>query len=436
MENTKKVAFITLGCKVNTAETEGMKKLFREAGYEIVSGDEYADVYIVNTCTVTNMGDRKSRQMLRKAHKLNPNAVIAAVGCFAQVSPDKAAKIEGVNLVVGNNLKHSIVELVENHRSTEKQKYVYERKALCEFEELPIETYEDHTRAFIKVQDGCDQFCSYCIIPYARGPIRSRKLDDVLKEAENLAARGFKEIVLTGIHLSSYGKKEGVGLTQLIEELHNVEGIERIRLGSLEPLFLTPDFINNIKNLPRLCPHFHISLQSGCDSTLKRMNRKYTTRDYRNIVNLLREKVEDVTVTTDVMVGFPGETEEEFQKSYEFCREIGFLRMHVFQYSPRKGTPAARYPDQVDGRIKEERSRLMIKLAETIQKEVMSKFIGRQMPVLLEQPVAENSNDMEGHTPNYITVIVALDSKKAGEIINVRLESIEGGRIRAVALDS
>ncbi|NLM74599.1 MAG: tRNA (N(6)-L-threonylcarbamoyladenosine(37)-C(2))-methylthiotransferase MtaB [Clostridiaceae bacterium] len=435
MENTKKVAFITLGCKVNTAETEGMKKLFRDAGYEIVSENEYADVYIVNTCTVTNTGDRKSRQMLRKAHKLNPNAVIAAVGCFAQVSPDEAAKIEGVNLVVGNNLKHNIVELVEKNKvSAKQQKYVHERRALCEFEELPIETYEDHTRAFIKVQDGCDQFCSYCIIPYARGPVRSRKMDDVLREAKNLVARGFGEVVLTGIHLTSYGKKEGVGLAQLIEELHNVEGIERIRLGSLEPMFLTSDFIDHIKNLPKLCPHFHISLQSGCDSTLKRMNRRYTTQDYRNIVNMLKEKVEDVTITTDVMVGFPGETDEEFQQSYEFCKEMGFLRMHVFKYSPRKGTPAARYPHQVDGKIKEERSRVMINLAEAMQKDVMTKFIGREMPVLLEQPVAEGCNDLEGHTPNYIPVIVEFDSENVGEIINVRLDNIENGRVRAVAL--
>ncbi|NMA65507.1 MAG: tRNA (N(6)-L-threonylcarbamoyladenosine(37)-C(2))-methylthiotransferase MtaB [Clostridiaceae bacterium] len=434
MDTKKKVAFITLGCKVNTAETEGMKKLFREADYEIVSEDEYADVYIVNTCTVTNMGDRKSRQMLRKAHNLNPDAIVAAVGCFAQVAPDEAAKIEGVNLVVGNNMKHNIVELVEKSKDEAQKKYVFERKALCEFEEMPIETYEDHTRAFLKVQDGCDQFCSYCIIPYARGPVRSRKMDDVIKEAEGLALRGFKEVVLTGIHLTSYGVKEGSGLAQLIKNIHQVKGIERIRLGSLEPMFLNYEFINDIQNLPKLCPHFHISLQSGCDSTLKRMNRKYTTQDYRNIVNMLKEKVENVTITTDIMVGFPGETEEEFQKSYDFCKEMGFLSMHVFKYSPRKGTPAANYPMQVNSSIKEQRSKTMIELAEALRKNVMTNFIGYEMPVLLEQPVEANSCDLEGHTPNYIPVIVEFDGEKTGEIINVRLENIEGTRIRAVAL--
>jgi len=399
MEGKKKVAFITLGCKVNTAETEGMKGLFRQAGYLVVGESEKADVYIINTCTVTGMGDKKSRQMLRRAHALNPEAVIAAVGCFAQVSPDEAAKIAGVNLVVGNNMKHNIVELVDNVRRGEPQKYVKERKALSEYEELPIETYEGHTRAFLKIQDGCDQFCSYCIIPYARGPVRSRELGDIIKEAKNFAARGFKEVVLTGIHLTSYGTdKKGPGLSELIREIHEVEGIERIRMGSLEPMYLTPEFMDEIKHLPKLCPHFHLSLQSGCAETLKRMNRKYTPDDFRGIVMALREKIPDVTITTDVMTGFPGETDEEFQESYRFCEEMGFLWIHVFKYSPRKGTPAACFKDQVDMAVKEQRSKSLIKLAETMRHNIFDHYLGRQMSILLEQSVRGRPGYMEGPT--------------------------------------
>jgi len=429
MEQKKKVAFITLGCKVNTAETEGMKKLFMEAGYEIAKENEYADVYIVNTCTVTGMGDRKSRQMLRRAHHINPNAIVAAVGCFAQVSPEEASKVEGVNLVVGNNMKHRIVELVENAGKGSTEKYVFERKLLTEFEELPADTYEEYTRAFMKVQDGCDQFCSYCIIPHARGPVRSRGVAEILREAQNFAQRGFKEIVLTGIHLASYGIKEGIGLAGLIEELHKIDGIERIRLGSLDPKFMTPEFIDKIKGFDKLCPHFHISLQSGCEKTLKRMNRKYTPDDYRQIVLALREGIKDATFTTDVMVGFPGETDEEFKESYDFCEEIGFLWMHVFKYSPRKGTPAANFKDQVDPAVKEERSKLMTSLAVKSREKEFEKYIGRTMKVLLEKPI-EGTNDMEGLTSNYIPVAVAIENEKSGEIINVILTAREGERMR------
>ena len=375
----KRVAFITLGCKVNTAETEGMKLLFQKADYKIVPESEKADVYIVNTCTVTGMGDKKSRQMLRRAHSINADAIIAAVGCFAQVSPDEAARIEGVNLVVGNNMKHRIVELVESARKDKTQRFVKERKALSEYEELPVETYEGHTRAFLKIQDGCNQFCSYCIIPYARGPVRSRETADVIREARKFSERGFKEIVLTGIHLASYGTdRGGPGLGSLIRELHDVEGIERIRLGSLEPMFLTPEFIREIKSLPKLCPHFHLSLQSGSAETLKRMNRKYTPEEFREIVLSLREHIPDVNITTDVMVGFPGETDAEFQESYRFCEETGFLWIHVFKYSPRKGTPAARLKDQIDPRTKEERSRSLIRLAESMRNKVFEHFACRR----------------------------------------------------------
>ncbi|MGI6622355.1 MAG: tRNA (N(6)-L-threonylcarbamoyladenosine(37)-C(2))-methylthiotransferase MtaB [Acetivibrionales bacterium] len=431
MEENKTVALITLGCKVNIAETEGMKLLFQKAGYRIVPEDQFADVYVVNTCTVTSMGDKKSRQMLRRVHSLNPSAIVAAVGCFAQVSPEEAAKVEGVSLVLGNNMKHRIVELVENIRNKERSQYVFERKLLSEYEELPVETYDGHTRAFLKVQDGCDQFCSYCIIPYARGPIRSRDIKEVIKEAKSFALNGFKEVVLTGIHLTSYyDERNGKGLAELIKEIHEVEGIKRIRLGSLEPMFLTSDFIGEIKKLPKLCPHFHLSLQSGCTETLKRMNRKYAPEEYRNIVSLIREKIPDVTFTTDVMVGFPGETEEEFEKSYAFCREIGFLWMHVFKYSPRKGTPAYKFQDQIDSKTKEARSKRMIELAKQMRHKAFESFIGRKTDVLLEKPVEGSSGDMEGLTPNYIPVKVKIRSQKTGEIINIRLVSCEGEYMR------
>lgn len=433
MDREKRVAFITLGCKVNTAETEGMKRLFQRAGYIIVGEEEFADAYIVNTCTVTSMGDKKSRQMLRRAHAINPDAIIAAVGCFAQVSPEEAAKIEGVNLVVGNNMKHQIVTLVENTKIIEKKRFVQERKALLDYEELPVESYEGHTRAFLKIQDGCDQFCSYCIIPYARGPVRSREMDEIINEANRFAERGFKEVVLTGIHLTSFGdERENNGLARLIKEIHCIDGIERIRLGSLEPMFLTADFISEICDLPKLCPHFHISLQSGCAATLKRMNRKYTPDDYRRIVSQLRSKIPDVTLTTDIMVGFPGETEEEFQQSYDFCKEIGFLWIHVFKYSPRKGTPAAGFEGQIDPRIKERRSKKLIALAESMRNDVFSKFVGRTANIILEQEIAKSNGDMEGLTSGYIPVAVSTKSEMTGEILTVRLEGIEGARMRGI----
>lgn len=433
MEAKKRAAFITLGCKVNTAETEGMKRLFQQAGYTTVGESDFADVYIVNTCTVTGMGDKKSRQMLRRAHSINPDAIIAAVGCFAQVSPDEASKIEGVNLVVGNNMKHSIVELVENVQKDKTIKYVNERKALTEYEELPVETYEGHTRAFLKIQDGCEEFCSYCIIPYARGPVRSRETADIIKEARNFSARGFKEIVLTGINLTAYGTdKKGQTLSELIHELHSVEGIERIRLGSLEPMFLSRELIKDIKHLPKLCPHFHLSLQSGSEQVLRRMNRRYTPNDFRKTIQLLREQIPDVTFTTDVMTGFPGETDEEFMETFQFCEEIGFLWMHVFKYSQRKGTPAARFKDQVDPTVKEKRSKSLIKLAESMRQKVFEQYAGREMKILLEQPVPDKLGNMEGLTPNYISVAVKVQNEKSGEIVNVTLKETEGERMRGV----
>lgn len=436
MAKEKSVAFITLGCKVNIAETEGMKRLFEKAGYRIVDSDEFADVYVINTCTVTNMGDRKSRQMLRRVHAINPEAVVAAVGCFAQVSPEEAAKVEGVSLVVGNNMKHEIVSLVEQAAGSGKGIYVRGRQQLDEFEELPVETYTGHTRAFIKVQDGCDNFCAYCIIPYARGPVRSRKMEDVIKEAVNFSRQGFKEIVLTGIHLTSFRDNgTGADLIDLIGEISRIDGIERIRLGSLDPVYITPRVIEFAKNTTKLCPHFHISLQSGSAATLKRMNRKYTPDDYRRAVNALREAIPDAAITTDVMVGFPGETRQEFEESLAFCDEMEFLWAHVFKYSPRKGTPAARFKDQVSPGGKEERSRAMIALAEKNREKFYRRFIGTQQEVLFEQPVPGSPGSVEGLTANYIPVEAELDESVIGKILPVRLVDIRGERMKGVPED-
>ena len=436
MTGDKRVAFITLGCKVNTVETEGMKRLFEKAGYRVVAEDEYADAYIVNTCTVTNMGDRKSRKMLRRVHGLNPQAVVAAVGCFAQVAPEEAAAIEGVSLVVGNNMKRDIVSLVEQAEPEHKGIYVRSRQDLSDFEELPVDTYTGYQRAFIKVQDGCDQFCSYCIIPYARGPVRSRMAEDIIREAEGFARQGFKEIVLTGICLTSFhDNRGGTDLMALAEDIARIEGIERIRLGSLEPLHISVDFINRAKAIPKLCPHFHISMQSGCAETLKRMNRKYSPDDFRQIVKDLRAAIPDAAITTDVMVGFPGETDEEFRESIDFCDEMGFLWAHVFKYSPRKGTPAARFKDQVDPRVKEDRSRAMILLAEKNREAFFRRFIGTEQRVLFEHRITGSSGLMEGLTPQYITVETAFNPSGIGEIISVRLVEIHGERMRGERTD-
>ena len=433
--NKKTVSFITLGCKVNTAETEGMKRLFRDSGYSVLGEGLASDVYIINTCTVTNMGDRKSRQMLRRAHALNPEAIIAAVGCFAQVSPEEAAKIEGVSLVVGNNLKGRIVELVEEAMSERgsSRVRVEERRNLTEFEELPVEAYDGQTRAFLKIQDGCNQFCSYCIIPYARGPIRSRSFAEALEEANRFADKGFKEVVLTGIHLTSYGdEKEKTGLLNLIEAVHEIEGLERIRLGSLEPLFLSETFIKGAGTLPKLCPHYHISLQSGSGGVLKRMNRRYTTEEYRSIVTLLKTHIPDVAITTDVMVGFPGETEAEFQESLDFCKEMAFSWAHIFKYSPRKGTPAAQYKEQVAPELKEERSRRMLNVAVENREAFYRGFMGRTLPVLLEKEIKEGI--YEGFTPNYIPIKVeaTAETLAGGTVVNVALKGIEGDTMTGI----
>lgn len=396
----KTVAFCTLGCKVNQYETNAMMQKMIEAGYEVVDFETKADIYIINTCTVTNMADKKSRQMLRRVKEINPEAILVAVGCYAQVAKEKLEQIPEIDLILGINEKNDIVKYVEQ---ASKNIYVSDVLHQTEFLDFGDVTYTEKTRAVIKVQDGCNQFCSYCIIPYARGRIRSRKPESVIKEITDVAKEGIKEVVITGIHIASYGKDFNTEyrLIDLLEEIQKVDGIQRIRLGSLEPTLITEEFVTRLKKLSKICDHFHLSLQSGCDETLKRMNRKYTTDQFRHVVELLRNAYPEVHLTTDVIVGFPGETEEEFNKTYEFLKEIKFYKMHVFKYSPRSGTVAAKMPNQIDGNIKEERSNKLIELSDENEKEYNQKYIGKEVEVLLEEREGEY---LKGHTTNYMVV--------------------------------
>lgn len=396
----KTVAFCTLGCKVNQYETNAMMQKMIEAGYEVVDFETKADIYIINTCTVTNMADKKSRQMLRRVKEINPEAILVAVGCYAQVAKEKLEQIPEIDLILGINEKNDIVKYVEQ---ASKNTYVSDVLHQTEFLDFGDVTYTEKTRAVIKVQDGCNQFCSYCIIPYARGRIRSRKPESVIKEITDVAKEGIKEVVITGIHIASYGKDFNTEyrLIDLLEEIQKVDGIQRIRLGSLEPTLITEEFVTRLKKLSKICDHFHLSLQSGCNETLKRMNRKYTTDQFRHVVELLRKAYPEVHLTTDVIVGFPGETEEEFNKTYEFLKEIKFYKMHVFKYSPRSGTVAAKMPNQIDGNIKEERSNKLIELSDENEKEYNQKYIGKEVEVLLEEREGEY---LKGHTTNYMVV--------------------------------
>lgn len=396
----KTVAFCTLGCKVNQYETNAMMQKMIEAGYEVVDFETKADIYIINTCTVTNMADKKSRQMLRRVKEINPEAILVAVGCYAQVAKEKLEQIPEIDLILGINEKNDIVKYVEQ---ASKNTYVSDVLHQTEFLDFGDVTYTEKTRAVIKVQDGCNQFCSYCIIPYARGRIRSRKPESVIKEITDVAKEGIKEVVITGIHIASYGKDFNTEyrLIDLLEEIQKVDGVQRIRLGSLEPTLITEEFVTRLKKLSKICDHFHLSLQSGCNETLKRMNRKYTTDQFRHVVELLRNAYPEVHLTTDVIVGFPGETEEEFNKTYEFLKEIKFYKMHVFKYSPRSGTVAAKMPNQIDGNIKEERSNKLIELSDENEKEYNQKYIGKEVEVLLEEREGEY---LKGHTTNYMVV--------------------------------
>lgn len=415
----KRAAFATLGCKVNQYETEGMTELFKKAGYEIVDFEEFADVYVINTCTVTSFGDKKSRQMIRRAKNRNNDAIIAVAGCYSQVSPERVSEIPGVDIVLGTNDRIKIVDYVEEYESKRVPiKHVENIMNVRKFEELQIDEYRDKTRAFLKIQDGCNMFCSYCLIPYARGPIRSRDPEIVMDEVSKLANCGFKEIILSGIHVASYGRDlKDTNLVDIIEKIQNVRGIERIRIGSVEPTFFSDDVILRLRNVQKICRHFHLSLQSGCNETLKRMNRHYTTEQYREIVNRLRESFPGVSVTTDVIVGFPGETEEEFLQTYSFLENLELSKTHIFKYSPRKGTPAARFDDAVSPQAKEERSSLLLKLNMINERKFIEKFINTKARVLYEQPVSNMDGYIEGYTDNYINVRSPGDNSMTGQLL-------------------
>ncbi len=422
----KRAAFYTLGCKVNQYETEAMTELFINAGYEISDFNSYADVYVINTCTVTSMSDRKSRQIIRRAKKNNPNAIVAVTGCYAQTNPDAVSAIEDVNIIIGTKDRKNIVNLCESVTCDDSLCLVGDIMKNHEFEALSISHYEERTRAFIKIQEGCNQFCSYCIIPYARGPIRSRDFDEVIFETKKLVANGYTEIIYTGIHIASYGLDRGkTELARLLNEADKIDDLKRIRLSSIEPMTLNEEFIQSIKNCEKLCHHFHLSLQSGCDETLKRMNRKYTTAQYKAIVDGLRNAFPDAAITTDIMTGFPGETDEEFAKTLEFAKEISFADAHIFQYSRRQGTPAAKRPDQISPQIKELRSKELIALCDKSKNEFISSYIGKETEVLFEQSV--KGGYFEGKTANYITVYLKTDENLQGIFKNVIINEVKDG---------
>ncbi|MBQ2900853.1 MAG: tRNA (N(6)-L-threonylcarbamoyladenosine(37)-C(2))-methylthiotransferase MtaB [Agathobacter sp.] len=416
----KKAALHNLGCKVNAYETEAMQQMLESAGYEIVSFGEKADVYVINTCSVTNMADRKSRQMLHRAKKMNPEAVVVAAGCYVQTKEQEAMVDEAIDIIIGNNKKHELVskldEFFRDHGKIDAVLDINDKTQ--EFEELYLEKPSEHTRAFIKVQDGCNQFCSYCIIPYARGRVRSRNMDSVLEEVVRLAKNGYQEVVLTGIHLSSYGIETGESLLHLIQEIHKVEGIKRIRLGSLEPKVVTEEFASELSKLEKVCPHFHLSLQSGCDATLQRMNRKYSAEEYEAGCNILRKYFKHPAITTDVIVGFPGETEEEFVITKAFVEKIHFYEMHIFQYSKRQGTRAAVMKDQVPENLKKIRSAELIALGECMSEEFRQYYLDREEEVLFEEEAEiEGQSYYVGYTKEYVKVAKASDVPLDNQVI-------------------
>ena len=428
----RRAALHNLGCKVNAYETEAMQQMLENAGYEIVSFEEEADVYIINTCTVTNMADRKSRQMLHRAKKRNPASVVVAAGCYAQAAGESLYGDGAIDLVVGNNRKKELVTLLEEFLEGRREAALLDINHTKEYEELTLSRTGEHTRAYVKVQDGCNQFCSYCIIPFARGRVRSREKADVLEEIRRLAGNGYREVVLTGIHLSSYGADlKGENLESLLEAVHETEGIQRIRLGSLEPGIVTEDFVKKISGLPRLCPHFHLSLQSGCDDTLRRMNRRYTTEEYREKCALLRKYFTDPALTTDVIVGFPGETEEEFSRTEDFLREISFYETHIFKYSRRKGTRADRMENQIPEAVKTARSSRLLALNEEKKRAYGSRFLGKELEVLLEETVElEGEKYQTGHTREYLQVRIPGLGLSNNQIVSVKaLAVLENGVI-------
>ena len=439
----KTVAFCTLGCKVNQYETDAMRGSFEAEGYEVKEFSQEASVYVINTCTVTNMADRKSRQMMHRAKKKNPDGIIVAVGCYVQAAKEQLEEDTLIDLVIGNNMKSQVVQIVEqyiqdNRHTEDRDAYVADIAHSHEYETMHIETVSEHTRAYIKIQDGCNQFCSYCIIPYARGRVRSRKMEDILQEVRNLTANGYKEIVLTGIHISSYGldfehtadEQEDYGpfknsaLIDLIEALSGIEGLERIRLGSLEPRIITENFVRRLCKVPQICPHFHLSLQSGCDETLKRMNRHYTTALYLEKCGILRQYFDRPALTTDVIVGFPGETEEEFAQTERFLETVHFSDMHIFKYSKRRGTKAADMPNQIDPQIQSVRSEKLIALGERMRDDFLEACKDQEQIVLIEEETEiDGTKYMTGHSKNYIRCAFEMDGLVPNMVIKGTINS-------------
>ena len=439
----KTVAFCTLGCKVNQYETDAMRGSFEAEGYEVKEFSQEASVYVINTCTVTNMADRKSRQMMHRAKKKNPDGIIVAVGCYVQAAKEQLEEDTLIDLVIGNNMKSQVVQIVEqyiqdNRHTEDRDAYVADIAHSHEYETMHIETVSEHTRAYIKIQDGCNQFCSYCIIPYARGRVRSRKMEDILQEVRNLTANGYKEIVLTGIHISSYGldfehtadEQEDYGpfknsaLIDLIEALSGIEGLERIRLGSLEPRIITENFVRRLCKVPQICPHFHLSLQSGCDETLKRMNRHYTTALYLEKCGILRQYFDRPALTTDVIVGFPGETEEEFAQTERFLETVHFSDMHIFKYSKRRGTKAADMPNQIDPQIRSVRSEKLIALGERMKDDFLEACKDQEQIVLIEEETEiDGTKYMTGHSKNYIRCAFEMDGLVPNMVIKGTINS-------------
>lgn len=427
----KKVALHNLGCKVNAYETEAMQEMLEKEGYEIVPFKEGADIYIINTCTVTNIADRKSRQMLHRARKMNPDAIVVAAGCYVQAQENEHHELDScIDIVIGNNKKQDLIQILDEYESKCKTEKVIDINHTNEYENLNLSRTGEHTRAYIKVQDGCNQFCSYCIIPFARGRVRSRSLEDVVQEVTTLSGNGYKEVVLTGIHLSSYGvdfeeqeAKKKTDLLTLILAVHEIPGIERIRLGSLEPRIITEEFAKTIAGLPKMCPHFHLSLQSGCDATLKRMNRRYTTGEYYEKCELLRKYFDHPALTTDVIVGFPGETEEEFEESKAFVDKVNFYETHIFKYSKREGTRAAVMENQVPEQIKAERSAQLIELGAKKQEAYEKEMVGKDVEILVEEPAQINGKEVQvGHTKEYIKVALESDENLQNQIVKVRID--------------
>lgn len=427
----KKVAFHTLGCKVNQYETQAMMEIFEKANYAVVGDLESANVYVINTCTVTNMSEKKSRQFIRRAKRQNPDSIIVVVGCYVQVSPEAVSEIEGVNIVIGTNDRKKIIELIDKSRFRDKIVTVDDIMAVKEFEELEINEVKGKTRAFLKIQEGCNQYCSYCIIPYARGKIRSRKEANIVKEVERLVENGVKEIVLTGIHLASYGKERGSedSLVNLLFKLDDVSGLERIRLGSLEPTLFTDEFLSKLVKVTKICAHFHLSLQSGCDEILDKMNRKYTSSGYRTTVESIKKAFHNVAITTDLIVGFPGETADNYKTTYDFVNEMGFSEIHVFKFSPRKGTKAAKFKPQVNSMVMNKRSEELIKLGKTLQKDYILKQMDSVIDVLIENKSKQIEGCVEGLTKNYLKVVIEPKEETVGSIVKARLVGFVGDKI-------